>query len=271
MSDVEHPDDLLSALLDGELRVPEAEAVLAHVEGCPACTAELAAVRAARWQLRTLPGLVPPIDLRPAEPRVPRWTAGTATAALVVAMLLVVALGDRPASVVLPDMALAVDRHAAAATAVGHEGPGRLDPFGTADVALQSRSFAGLSGSLTAPRRLGPYALVAAFEAADGVQLVYERGPYGLSVFEQVGGLDTHRLPAEGHWSQGVWRWDEAAAGDRVAVAQRGDAVITVVGDESSAAVQAAARSFPSTHDGGLVRRVARGTDRIFDALSPFG
>lgn len=61
-----HPGDLLSAWLDGELDEPEATAVAAHVEGCPACAAERDEVNVARIAVRGLPRLAAPAGvLRP--------------------------------------------------------------------------------------------------------------------------------------------------------------------------------------------------------------
>jgi anti-sigma factor RsiW len=61
-----HPGDLLSAWLDLELAPPEAAAVAAHVEACPACAAERDEIDASRRALRGLPALeAPPGVLRP--------------------------------------------------------------------------------------------------------------------------------------------------------------------------------------------------------------
>jgi anti-sigma factor RsiW len=54
----EHPGDLLSAYLDGELPGREARQIEAHLVGCGACNAELDDLAAARRMLRDLP-LVP--------------------------------------------------------------------------------------------------------------------------------------------------------------------------------------------------------------------
>lgn len=55
-----HLGDLLSALLDGELPAPLAEASRQHLSGCPACARELALVDAARSRVRALPAVDPP-------------------------------------------------------------------------------------------------------------------------------------------------------------------------------------------------------------------
>ncbi|MBU1226075.1 MAG: zf-HC2 domain-containing protein, partial [Actinobacteria bacterium] len=60
-----HPGDLLSALLDGELTPEEIGAVSEHLDMCAACRAELEATAAARTALRSLPVLDPPPGLLP--------------------------------------------------------------------------------------------------------------------------------------------------------------------------------------------------------------
>jgi anti-sigma factor RsiW len=55
-----HLGDTLSALLDGELHPPQAEAARAHLSRCPQCTAELSAVGQARSWVRGLPAVDPP-------------------------------------------------------------------------------------------------------------------------------------------------------------------------------------------------------------------
>ena len=52
-----HPAEELTALLDGELAEEEAEAVRAHVEGCPDCAAELRSLAGVRDLIRQLPAL----------------------------------------------------------------------------------------------------------------------------------------------------------------------------------------------------------------------
>ncbi len=60
MTDPGHLDDLLSALLDGELGPAEESAATAHLTGCPACTAELEAIGTVRRAVRSLPAVDPP-------------------------------------------------------------------------------------------------------------------------------------------------------------------------------------------------------------------
>ncbi|MDQ4070973.1 MAG: anti-sigma factor, partial [Actinomycetota bacterium] len=54
----DHLDDVLSALLDGELTRSEEDAARAHLRACQACGDELLAVQQARTWVRDLP----PVD-----------------------------------------------------------------------------------------------------------------------------------------------------------------------------------------------------------------
>lgn len=267
-----HPEELLSALLDGELTVEEAQAVAEHVAGCAACAAELDAVRDARRALRSLPGLPPPVSLfRPGAAAPSRWASGSAAAALVGAVLVVGVLGGRPAAAVSPDTGTAVDRHAAAVELVGHGGAGRLSAFHDVPAMGALHARPDLPGPLFAPESLAGYELVGAFSTPGGIQLVYERGPFGLSVFATEGRLQRAGLPEACTKVGSAWRWDHPAAAGRVMVAQRGDLVVTVVGDESAGAVVDAIGSFPSSRRADLGTRLRRGWNRALDALTPFG
>lgn len=90
-----HPADLLSAHLDGELSAVESTQVLDHLTGCQSCREELAAVTVARDLLRALPMLEAPIPLLPTERRPRRWiTAAASVAAGALAVGLVLAPGQ---------------------------------------------------------------------------------------------------------------------------------------------------------------------------------
>lgn len=108
-----HPGDLLSALLDGELARGEHRDVTAHLDGCEQCRADFEAITSARSALRSLPVLDPPEGLLP-EPRLPRrlwwqrpvlaWAAAGA-AALAVAIGLVAGTTTPPEPMDLGDLA----------------------------------------------------------------------------------------------------------------------------------------------------------------------
>ncbi len=57
-----HLNDVLSALLDGELDDAGMTAARAHLAGCPTCEEELVDVGLARSWLRSLPPVEPPAD-----------------------------------------------------------------------------------------------------------------------------------------------------------------------------------------------------------------
>ena len=116
---MEHPGDLLSALLDGELPPEQAAAVRAHAGSCPACGAELAAAGAVRSLVRALPPVDPPFGLyeRMLRSR-SRWArAGVAAlAAGVAASFSLVALSTPREVPIQPRLARLVDAHAATAS-----------------------------------------------------------------------------------------------------------------------------------------------------------
>lgn len=56
-----HPDDALSAYLDGELPTIEIDTVSAHLAGCASCRGRLHDLDGARTAVRALPRLDPPI------------------------------------------------------------------------------------------------------------------------------------------------------------------------------------------------------------------
>lgn len=100
-----HLDDRLSAYLDGELDAGEATAVESHVAECHVCAAELEDVAEARWRLRDLPLLEPPVPLTARRPP-RRWLAAAASiAAGLVVIGLAVAPGERAQTFDLDTMA----------------------------------------------------------------------------------------------------------------------------------------------------------------------
>lgn len=60
-----HAGELISAYLDGELARPEIDQLLAHLDGCGRCAAELQDMQAVRSAVRSLPLLELPTGLIP--------------------------------------------------------------------------------------------------------------------------------------------------------------------------------------------------------------
>lgn len=281
-----HPDEELSALLDGELTEQAAAEVNAHVVACSDCSAELAAVRLARASVRSLPAVEPPAgfiegllaghlpdDEDGAEPatvlpfRSRRAVLGHAAAAVAAGLLLVVSTGGDPATAVAPEVNGVVERHASSIAAV---------PVGLgATVGARPTPSAAtrVGDPYLAPDELAGYRLVDVFPAADGLHLLYRKGPYGLSVFQQRGEVDFDRLPDGGDQLEidggPAWGWQ-----GRVLVVERGDLAVTLVGDESGEVLEAAASGLP----GGPGRsspswsnRLKRACGDALDMLSPTG
>ena len=120
-----HLGDALSALLDGELADEEAARARPHLDACPACAAELAAVSQARSWLRALPSVEPPAGflagLLASPPagdvvRLRRRRLGLAAlAASAAASLALLGLASPPEPPAAPRVAQLVEAHATAA------------------------------------------------------------------------------------------------------------------------------------------------------------
>ena len=273
-----HPDDDLSAYLDGELTAAEAEAVYAHVVACADCSAELDAVRASRVSLRTLPAVEPPpgflerllaTEVPGADRDTPgrvlpfrsrRAVLGNAAAAVAAGLFLVVGSAGTPATAVAPEVSGAVEQHSSS--------------LSTLSVGLGAPRSVGrpLPGPFVAPAELAGYRLVDTRPAVDGLHLLYRKGPYALSVFEQRGRLDRGDLPPGGSsvevGGDDAWHW-----GGRVLVLQRGDLVVTLVGDESADVLTVAAEGFPGGRATGPSwgSRLQKACGDALEMLSPAG
>lgn len=292
-----HAGDALSALLDGELDGDEAAAVRAHVERCRACSEELHWTRSARWALRSLPAVEPPPTLfadlavpatSPApltssrrRRRRPSPVAAAVSAAAAVG-LVVVALGLVRPVPYEPRVDAAVGRHVASLQAMSAGGlvavDGGSEPLEPAEPVTPTtaapRDPSAVDPPFAAPVRLdGGYDLVDVFNHPEGLQLVYERGRYGLSVFEAPGRLDFSDLPGGGRRvdvaGAGGWQWQTPEVDGRVVVFERDGMVVTVVGDESGAAVLEAARSIPGPRPLSVLQRLRQAGAEILEAVSP--
>ena len=287
MSDLlHHPEDALSALLDGELLGEEALLVRAHLEMCAACAAELESVRGARAAVRSLPAVEPPpgffeallaapaTEVELATPAtvarlVPRRMAMANVAAAVAAgLLLVVSFGGHPADAVSPELDGAIAQHASTLSAVNAG-------LGGSDASVPAPQSTSVGRPYAAPRQLAGYTLLGAFRAPAGVHLLYERGGFGLSLFEQQGQLDGDQLPGQGRrvrvGGEDGWQYDGGSEGGHVVVVQRGALVVTIVGDESGDVVLAAARALPGPPAVAFGTRLRQACGDALELLSPTG
>lgn len=103
-----HPSELISAYLDGELHGTELKSLLAHLAGCGKCSAEIEDMQRVRTAVRSLPvlelpeGLVPEADAEvvPLHRNKGFWVgAAAAVAAVVIAVAALVTPAPDPISV----------------------------------------------------------------------------------------------------------------------------------------------------------------------------
>jgi anti-sigma factor RsiW len=289
-----HPADALSGLIDDELPAGERDVVAAHVQRCPECAEELRGLRAVRAAVRALPPVEPPpglLDRLVADPawaarprrRPPRRATATATvtavAMAVALVLLVPALsGSGPYR---PEVERAVVRHVASVSALSAVGATTADggprplaaPAPVTPSTAPPHELDDLPAPYQAPAELaGGYRLVDAFSHPEGIQLVYERGRYGLSVFETPGELDRAGLAPRARVVEGpapAWRLDADGMDGRLVVLEREGMVVTAVGDEPGDAVLAAASSLPEPRPLSVGQRLRRTATQVLRALSP--
>lgn len=245
-----HPDDLLSGHVDGELAPDVDQAVRAHLDGCPACREADADLRGARAALRSLPTVdaAPVVDGFLARHRavVRLGAAFVGVAALALLVVGLNAATHRPA--IVPDVAALVAAHRTAA------------PDEVADMDREaSASYGAPPGLIGSARRLSRHE---AYDGTDVAAAVYRDGDVRLTVFQQPGRLDWDRLPAGATEEVGVQRVWFRAGSPVVAVAEKGDLVVTVV-SEDRAAVLTAVGGLPSWE-----RRTS--WDRVHDACQRF-
>ena len=276
-----HPGDALSALLDGELEADEAAAVRAHVDTCTDCRVELDVLRDTRVRLRSMAAVEPPAEfaawLDSAGVVVPmrrrRLLAANVGAAAAAAVAAVALLGGpAPAAAVAPEPEGAVEQHDATVSATS-AGLGLVGPR-RASSPTTMPPMDDLPSSFVAPDELAGYRFAGAYRLpAGGVHVLYEKDDHRLSLFEQRGDLGD--LPPNVTRIGDVWRWDDPRTGGRVVVVERGDVVVTVVGDESADLVLEAAQALPFAEAGEpgrpFVRRLAGACGDVLEALSPAG
>lgn len=260
--DGDHPDELLSALVDGELDWADEPAVSTHVAACEDCAAAVEDVRGARDLLHGLPVLDagPMVDsfLRRHQRVITGGTVFVSVAAAVLAVLALTAPVVQP--VVVPELEEMAAAHEAGLDTVGTaSSSSRLRALISTD--LEGRSFVAPAGLIGSGVKL---ARESVYDGADLTAAAYRSGGVRVSVFQQPGRLDWQALPGgstEDLGGRTVWF---GVGGDDlvVAVAEVGDLVVTVVSDDDAAAITAVS-GMPERHRRSLFDRVHSACQRF--------
>ncbi|HEX9258709.1 MAG TPA: zf-HC2 domain-containing protein [Acidimicrobiales bacterium] len=220
-----HPDDLLSALVDGELTADDAAAVEAHVGSCESCRADVEAVRSVRDLVRGLAAVDAPFGfyervLRngPAPSRRPsrrsRFGVGNVAAAAA-AWLVVIGVGSMGTGT-------AVASASVAELVSVHD---RTASRPLSSPSPEARQALGVPSSLA-----GTYELVAILDG-EQTQAVYSDGERTVSVFVVPGRLDGDAVRgARTAVVNGLPAWDLSTAATEVVLLQRPGVVVVVVG-----------------------------------------
>jgi anti-sigma factor RsiW len=256
----EHPEELLSAYLDGEVTAAERAYVEEHLTTCARCRAEFDHERDVRAAVRSLPPVDPPFGfferiLRdgPADPAQPKkrrfkfWMANlVATAAAWILVLGVANLNSHGGSV-NPSANDYVAAHASVLPGFGTASSGRHD-----------------AARYDVPDRLaGTYDLVGEVDSRGYPQLIYSDGQRTLSVFVRSGRLDQNALPEDAKpvLVNGSKAWSVPSDGTEVIFMQRPGVVVVIVGPGQDAAASDMASTAPR----------ADGDDSILDHLRGAG
>jgi anti-sigma factor RsiW len=251
--------ELLDAYLDDELSADERSAVDSLLARSPQARAELDDIDRVRSLVRGLPDVPVPFGfyerITRRRRRVPGLAAATvgAVAAAVVLILAVTPVADR----VAPPVEDLATRHAMLASATG-EMPAGYEPMPMED-----------SGETPAPPALANgFERMAAYDAPEGMHLVYALGATRVSVFEQFGRLSWSELPDDGErvTLDGSDAWamemptaqpdDPRQVTDSVVVLERDGMVITVVGRVASSDARRLAEAMPSPAEPDLAARI---------------
>lgn len=224
-----HPDDLLSAHVDGELDPATDAWVVDHLAGCPGCRRAAAELTEARSLLRGLP----PVDASPViEGFLARHRRGIRLGGgfVAVAGLVLLALGLTAATEhrrLVPDVSGLAAVHA-------EQAHGDLR-----GMERRTRSaYAAPPGFLGSTVQLSRHEI---WHDTDMDAVVYRDGDVDVSVYQQPGRLDWDDLPSGDVVTIGdhdVWFGPGPPV---VAVTQRGDLVVTVVSADRAAVLTAVA------------------------------
>lgn len=224
-----HPEELLSAHVDGELDADAEAWVDEHLAACPDCRAAVEDLAGARSLLRDLP----PVDATPViegflarHRRIVHLGMGfVVLAGLVLAVVGVTAATEHRRFV--PDLATLTARHV-------EQSHGDME-------GMQRQTRAAYAAP---PGLIGSAVQLSRQEVWDGTDLaaiVYRDGDVDVSVYQQPGRVDWPALPAGELTRLGDRRVWFGPGQPVVAVTQRGDLVVTVVSDDRAAALTALA------------------------------
>jgi hypothetical protein len=224
--DGEHPQEWLSAYVDGELDPGERQAVAAHLVRCPACRDVVAEEAAVHVLLAGLPPVGPParflervVAVGPApRGREHRRTRAAAVNLVAAAALWIGALGVfgiSSGTSVVPDLRALLGEHTTLAESpAAATTPARL---------------------VAAPRSLaGDYVLVRATTEGGWPHYLYaDADGRSLSVFVRPGQLDVAALPSPRRSVavNGVPGWAVTLEGQEVVFLQKPGSVVVLVGD----------------------------------------
>lgn len=241
MSGAEHPTDLLSAYLDGDLTEAERAAVADHLAGCPDCTDELELVGELRDLMRRLPEVEPPVGFFDDVLRIGPGGLATVRRRRLLGLANLLAAGALWLAVlgvvdvhrvrVVPALGDLAGAHAALVPVLAAGPPVTLAPED--------------AEAYDVPERLaGSYRLVGFRAGGEHPQAVYSNGDRTLSLFLVDGRLDEDRLPegAERVTVNGRAAWALAAPRGMTAVlVPKGDTTAVLLGDAPAAAASAVA------------------------------
>lgn len=269
-----HADDLVSALLDGELDAGTATWVEAHLAECGPCRDAAAQARDARAWLRDLPAEDGSAAVHRVLARhravIRTGAAFVATAAVVIAALGLTSAVVHPEVVPAVEQLIAaheraIDADAAAAGVTGAVLPSTDgEMVGMRRVEDVGRPYSAPTALLDRSSRRGQARLVrhAVFDGRDLTLVLYRSGWAEVSVFEQPGRLQWDQLGSgrlEMVGTRQVWLREGTPV---VAVTEVGHVVVTIVSEDHEA-VRMVAGELPEEHRGSTL-------DRLHDACVRF-